>query len=71
MTREWMIEVSPAHRQVFEDRALHHLAHLVGHARDGVDHLGLAVDRDRTDQSRRGARHLGDGRRAHRHVGLA
>ena len=52
--------------EVGQDRGPHHLLHLVGDARDCVDHLVT----DRTDQPGRGAGHLRDDRRAMRYVGL-
>ena len=42
--------------EVGEHRSLHHLPHLVGDPRQGVDHLVA----DRADQARRGPRHLFD-----------
>ena len=48
-------------------RSLHHVLHLIGHTRNGIDDL-LA---DRTDQTRSCPTGLDDDRRAPGHVGLA
>ena len=53
--------------QIGQHGAQHHGAHLVGHAGDGIDHLGAG----RADQARGGAGHLGNHRCALRHVRLA
>ena len=57
---------SSATFDVRQDGAIHHDVHFIGHTRHGVQHL-LAY---RADETRRGARLIGDGAGTDRHIGL-